>query len=120
MTISSVTSSFGTYINGLYYDLNSTAKTASVTYDYYHVDKRPSYSGDVVIPSEVTYEGITYSVTSIGYMAFIRCNGLTSVSIPNSVTYIGERAFNGCSALTSITIPNSVKSIANLAFEGCI
>ena len=51
MTISSVTSSFGTYINGLYYDLNSTAKTASVTYDYYHVDKRPSYSGDVVIPS---------------------------------------------------------------------
>ncbi len=76
-------------------------------------------SGSVVIPSTVTYNGTTYSVTSIGVDAFVGCSGLTSVTIPNSVTSIGEGAFGGCSGLTSVTIPNSVTSIRNGAFSGC-
>ena len=43
-------------------------------------------SGDVVIPSSVEHNNVTYSVTSIGNEAFNGCSGLTSVSIPNSVT----------------------------------
>ena len=62
------------------------------------------YSGNVVIPASVTYNGTTYSVTSIGYHAFYDCKGLTSVTIPNSVTYIGQSAFEGCSGLTSVHI----------------
>ena len=76
-------------------------------------------SGSVVIPSTVTYNGTTYSVTSIGEWAFSCCSGLTSVTIPNSVTSIGEGAFGGCSGLTSVTIPNSVTSIGEWAFSGC-
>ena len=77
-------------------------------------------SGSVVIPSTVTYNGTTYSVTSIGYNAFEGCSGLTSVTIPNSVTSIGGLAFYGCSRLTSVTIPNSVTSIGECAFRGCL
>lgn len=77
------------------------------------------YSGDVVIPSSVEYNGQTYSVTSIGNYAFWNCQTLTSVSIPNSVTSIGDGAFISCYSLTSITIPNSVTSIGHIAFEGC-
>ena len=77
------------------------------------------YSGNVVIPESVTYNGNTYSVTSIGNSAFYYCNGLTSITIPNSVTSIGNTAFSGCSGLTSITIPNSVTSIDSYAFSGC-
>ena len=51
--------------------------------------------------------------------AFVNCNNLTSVTIPNSVTSIGQEAFAGCCSLTSITIPNSVTSIGQKAFEGC-
>ena len=94
--------------------------TASVTYQgnsYY--DYYGEYSGSVIIPETVIYNGTTYSVTSIGEAAFSDCSSLTSVSIPNSVTSIGYRTFYGCSALTSITIPESITSIGSAAFSGC-
>ena len=77
------------------------------------------YSGTIIIPAEVSYSGIRYSVTSIGAYAFNGCTGLTSVTIPNSVTSIESCAFWGCTGLTSVTIPNSVTSIESCAFWGC-
>ena len=53
------------------------------------------YTGNVVIPESVTYNGTTYSVTSIGGSAFRDCSSLTSVTIPNSVKSIGSSAFSG-------------------------
>ena len=76
-------------------------------------------TGDMIIPSNVMYDGISYSVTSIGNNTFQGCSGLTSLTIPNSVTSIGDGAFQGCSGLTSLTIPNTVTSIGNYAFYGC-
>ena len=77
------------------------------------------YTGDIVIPDEVTYMNRTRKVTSISEKAFFGCGGLTSVTIGNSVTSIGNDAFIGCSGLTSVTIPNSVTSIGNEAFYNC-
>lgn len=76
-------------------------------------------TGNVIIPSEVKYNGTIYKVTSIGASAFYGCSGLTSVSIPNSVTSIGNFAFCGCSGLTSVSIPNSVTSIGDRSFYLC-
>ena len=78
------------------------------------------YSGNVVIPNVVTYNGKTYPVTSVGEHAFSYYSGLKSVTIPNSVTNIGSSAFYNCSGLTSITIPNSVTTIGYEAFFYCI
>ena len=72
------------------------------------------------IPETVTYQGITYNVTSIGVSAFEYCNSLIDVTIPNSVTTIGNYAFKDCSSLTSVTIPNSVTSIGHGAFSVCL
>ena len=101
-------------IGDLYYNLDAANQTAEVT-----LQNSGNYSGDIVIPASVTYASVTYSVTSIGDMAFWECSGLTSVTIPNSVTSIREGAFEGCSGLTSIEIPNSVTSIGEWVFEGC-
>ncbi|MGM9802469.1 MAG: leucine-rich repeat domain-containing protein, partial [Candidatus Limisoma sp.] len=103
-------------VDGICYGKNSDGKTVNLTVKEYNYN---SYSGSVVIPSKVTYSGTTYSVTSIGDLAFKGCSGLTSVTIPNSVTSIGVLAFMDCSGLTSVTIPSSVTSIGFRAFSGC-
>ena len=109
-----------TKVGGIWYDFDSSTKTASVTYRGSAYDSYTGeYSGSVTIPETVTYNGTTYSVTSIGDDAFCYCSSLTSVTIPNSVTSIGYYAFEDCSSLTSITIPESVTSIGNNAFRYC-
>ena len=97
-------------VNGIYYNKNADGTSVTVTYrgDSYDAYS-DEYSGNVVIPSSVTYSGNTYAVTSIGDEAFRGCDGLTSITIPNSVTSIGSGAFYSCRGLTSITFPNSVK-----------
>ena len=103
-------------IDGIYYDLDADNLTAEVTRA---PDAKNRYSGSITIPESVTYEGMEYSVTSIGDYAFYDCSGLTSITIPNSVRIIKQRAFSGCSGLTSLTIPNSVTAIEYYAFYDC-
>ncbi len=67
----------------------------------------------------MTYNDVTYNVTSIGNEAFMNSTDLTFVTIPSSVTSIGNNAFQSCSGLASVTIPNSVISIGNAAFNIC-
>ena len=93
-----------TEIDGIYYNLNSGTQTAEVT-----IQMRKKYSGDLVIPSSVTYNGVEYSVTGILGNAFAKSTDLTSVTIPSSVTSIDTRRtsyglFDGCTSLTTVVI----------------
>ena len=103
----------------IYYVWTNNNTELAVSYQGSHYYSYRGYSGNVVIPESVVYQGNTYSVTSIVDFAFYECSGLTSVTIPNSVISIGSYAFCMCGGLTSITIPNSVTSIGNQAFQQC-
>ena len=85
-----------TEINGLYYDLKSSDKTATVTYENTTETNYSKLSRDLVIPEKVTYSGTEYTVTSIADKAFANCTSLESISIPGSVTSIGTKTtWNG-------------------------
>ena len=103
-------------VDGIYYNiLADKTKEVEVTYCWGYNE----YSGSVTIPETITYDGTTYSVTSIGDSAFHYCTSLTSITIPNSVTSIGKEAFSNCNNLVSVTIPNSVNSFGEAAFVSC-
>lgn len=78
------------------------------------------YSGDIVIPDSISYEGKNYAVTAIMSQAFKNCDQLTSVSLPNTLTLIDMYAFSGCSKLASIKFPDSLEKIDNYAFAKCV
>ncbi|MBR3110865.1 MAG: leucine-rich repeat protein [Prevotella sp.] len=104
----------------IYYDWIHNNTELAVSFRGEHSDDYSNeYTGNVVIPKSVDYNGKNFPVTSIGGFAFYECSGLTSVTIHNSIISIGYEAFAYCSGLTSVTIPNSVTSIGDYAFYGC-
>ena len=116
---SSLASAHDFYVDGIYYNINGSE--ATVTFggsDYFDYDYYDEYSGDVIIPSTVTYNSITYPVTAIGEYAFALCFHLTNVTIPNSVTTIGKTAF-GATGISNIIIPSSIVCIDDNAFAAC-
>ena len=105
---------YGFLKDGIYYNITSlNTPQVEVTKGSTYGD---DYSGDVIIPSSVTYEGVTYEVTAIGSNAFLSCHDLTSVSIPTSVSVIREGAFYYCTSLTEVEIPESVTMIEKWNF----
>lgn len=79
-------------------------------------DYPTTVGGDVVIPD--TINGT--NVTSIGESAFLLCDRLTRIIIPDSVTNIGDFAFDGCFGLTNTVIGTSVTNIGHYAFRQCL
>lgn len=127
-------------VDGIYYVLDEGSAEASVTR---RNERGNSYSGDVVIPDEVTHEGRTYAVTSVGERAFEDCVDLNSLIVGKNVTTlgfgalgsaglntitfaegsqlqtIGGWAFNGCDRLTECHLPEGVTTVGMCAFQSC-
>ena len=97
--------------NGIYYDIVKD-KAVVVTGDV-------GYSGDVVIPDSVEYDGVYLEVDSISEYAFRENESLSSIVLPKGLTSIGESAFSGCSGLVSVSLPEGLTSIESHSFDCC-
>ena len=88
----------------------------------------PELSGNIIIPSNVTYEEkqgsrgkkftVTADVREIGNGVFSNCKGLTGITIPPTIQRIGD-SFTGCTNLKSISLPSSVTQIGGDIFLNC-
>lgn len=113
-------SAYNFIVDGITYT-NSSSSTCYVTYegDTYIHDAGTGYSGDIVIPSHVTYDNREFEVTAVGEYAFYNCTLLKSVSLPSTIKDIGKAAFSGCRSLLSVNIPDGITIIHEYTFEGC-
>ncbi len=79
------------------------------------------YSGNVTIPGQIEYDGITYSVNTIWNNAFYECTDLKAVTLGEGIQAIGAWTFYRCSNLERITFSSTMESLNtdNPVFEGC-
>ena len=96
-------------IGDLYYNLNTTDRTAEVTCENTTSSNYSSLPADVVIPATVKYRNVDFSVISITDKAFSNCKVIQSISIPGTVNTIGSatrsddyKPFYGCTSLKSV------------------
>ena len=84
-------------INGIYYNLDSENNSACV------VASPVGYSGQIIIPESINYDGTSYNVTKIKSEAFLE-NDITTLDIAKNVETIELDAFKNCNALTSVIV----------------
>lgn len=107
-------------VDGLYYNIlqnvDSSVEVTNRTSDSSLQIGDNSYSGDIVIPANVTYNGITYTVVQIKNDAFAECDNLNSVTCPATLESIGCGAFSR-SALKKIELNEGLVMIGYGAFS---
>lgn len=102
-----------TVVDGIKYSLDAKQKTAKV------IVNNHSYTGDIVIPANITYENVTYKVNALGVGCFAGCDGLTNVTLPVGITSLGGRCFDICSSMSGISLPEGITSLGIGCFRGC-
>ena len=108
-------------VDGIFYQIISEEdRTIAVTYEGTNKYSPDSYyAGEIIIPEHVSYSGNEYTVTRIGERAFMNCDSLTSVSLPESIERIEDSAFSSCYDLTEIRMPSKANHIGTGAFNSC-
>jgi hypothetical protein len=79
-----------TQIDGIWYLIDTVKNTATVVHG---PDEEP-YAGRLIIPGkferyDANYNSVEYTVTAIGDSAFVNCQKLTGITIPQTVDTIG-------------------------------
>ena len=97
----------------LYYNIiNQEQKQVELVSEYTGNDRYETPpAGDLIITSEVKFEGETYSVISIQESCFRYCTKITSVIVEEGIKRIGNDAFGNCSKIKSIVLPNSLEEL---------
>ena len=90
-------------VNGIHFLINGFG-TATVTNTQYLGEGYGYYTNTVQIPSTITVEGETYTVTGIQEKAFYSCPELKNVQIPSTVSTIGAQAFGESPLLSKIIV----------------
>lgn len=83
-------------INGIYYNVDIENFVATVTAG------EDEYSGNLIIPEEITYRGRNFHVTEV---SFGNMPNLESLTLPNSITRL---TLSACDRITTLDLPQSL------------
>ena len=99
-------------IDGIVY--RTTSEETVEVAPYYALSNNP-YSGHITIPQTITHNGNNYTVTALGDLAFERCIGVTSLTLPATIRHIGSYCFYNCN-FPSLQLPDSLRTLGDHAF----
>lgn len=102
------------YHNGIKYTSSGTKLTVTKS-----DATSGAYSGDIVIESPITIDGVEYTVVGVAATAFATVAEITSVTLPDGCTDIKANAFKNCTGLKSVKLPSDLTAINRLTFNGC-
>ena len=105
--------------NYIYYEIEGV--TAKVTFPKKNLNDnfaQPYNHTSLTIPETITYNGLSFTVTSIGANAF-KNSPIRDINLPNSLQHIGSMAFSNCNNLIEIVLPPNISSVWPDAFDGC-
>ena len=103
----------GTVTRSLYYNiLDHTNHTVELTYPNTNYPSSAYWPWEgylkplnfLNLSSTVEHNGVTYTLTRIGDLAFYYCDEINGVRIPSTVTSIGTSAFEGCDWMDDVYI----------------
>ena len=77
------------------------------------------YSGDIVVPDSVEYNGMYYKVTALGAEAFNRAS-FNSLVLPADIQIMKEYCFSAARLPINFILPDSLKTINDCAFWGAM
>ncbi len=112
MSMNAQTALDTTQVDGIWYILDKTNHTATVTYTPGETGGigEGTYSGHLNIPEQIqvydeaTYSYADYTVTAVGDNAFSWCSGLTQITVPATVRTLGLNLLQRTSGVTTLTI----------------
>ncbi len=100
---------------GIYYNIINTNEVAvAFGGDSYN----SNYTGAIVIPDEVTYQGTVFPITAVADSAFYGAK-ITSIAFGKNVCRLGKGAFDSCGLLEEITLPDAITTIEDRTFFFC-
>ena len=96
-------------VDGVYYSITSDN-------DVIVARNEVAYQGVIIVPSTVTYDGVTYNVTGIGYDAFANAE-ITHLVLPVTITSIDNTAFTNCHIGSLVITGNGTWTAGALAAD---
>lgn len=69
------------------------------------------FAGDIVIPTNVTYQNKTIAVVEIAARLFEGCSKLTGITIPNTIAIISDKMFADCTKLRRVEIEDGATAL---------
>jgi len=107
---------YGVTIDGVNYSLRITSDGEHIA-TVIPLKGGAKYSGEVIIPEHVQWEGAEYIVRVFGSGAFVGCKDMTAIYIPSTIVEQAWSIFDGCENLNKVYI-DDLEAFINLEVGG--
>ena len=84
-----------------------------------NITSSDKYSGDIIVPAQVTHDGKQYRVKGVDDYSFFYCSKLTGITVSEGIEYWGENQLIRSNNITKLILPSTIKNMKNIPYAYC-